>query len=55
MNIISPDLRGEWQAVIETAQKAAFPGLVAAPDPILPRAKVHAVDMMTVRYPSGFT
>ena len=55
MDIISPDLWGEWQAAIEAAQKAALPGSVAAPDPILPRAKANPVELMTVRYPSGFT
>ena len=55
MDIISPGLWGEWQAAIEAAQKAALPGSVASPDPILPRAKANLVELMTVRYPSGFT
>ena len=55
MNIISPDSRGEWKAAIEAARETAFPCLVAAPDPTLPRAKVDTVELMTVRYPTGFT
>lgn len=55
MDIISPDFRGELQAVIETAREAAFPCSVAAPDPTLPRAKVCGTDVMTVRYTTGFT
>ena len=55
MDIISPDFRGGLQAAIEAAREAAFPCLVAAPDPTLPRAKVSGTDMMTVRYTTGFT
>lgn len=51
MNILSPDIRGDMQAVVETAQDAAFPWGMPRTDTVEATPKVHQLQW----YTSGFT
>lgn len=50
MNILSPDIRGDLQAVLETAQGAALPWGIPHIDAVAVTPKVHQMQW----YTSGF-